>query len=222
MPYSMKKKTDDKTESLQKPNGVKILAFSIALFALLVFLIHKVGGRPPGRISVYKFDRSLEGFEPVGEPLGKMRLVKNPEGLEKGDGALQYEYENRVDHFTGVGTLNARLDNFKQINLWVRTDEERTLGVVADEYESGAVYVYSFKVKPGKWHKETCPSDFFILSPGSKDTNNLLDTDRMNNRLIIADLSGFEGVIGPNRFTIARVEIVRPKQDDNKNREAQQ
>jgi hypothetical protein len=186
-----------------------VIAASVALFALIVGLAHLLGVEKKEPIQLYTFQKSLGQFKPVGEPEGKAEVDHSPPGMEPGQGALRYTYENQVDHFTGVGSLSVPVSGFSSIHVEVYSREERTLGIVIDELDSGAVYVYTFKAKGGAWTRETCVPDLFLPSSGSSDADGRLDHHRLNSRIIVADMSGFEGNIGPNTFWISRIEILK-------------
>lgn len=192
-------------------NSAAILIFSIAVFLLLLLALHIAASSGKGPVTTYSFDRGTWGFQPVGSPLGKIEITRDAPGLPKGNGALSCTYENQVDNFTGIGTNSAPLDNFREIEVTVLSKEDRTLGVVVDEAETGAVYVYTFQVKAGQWVTEKCPPDLFLLSPASSDTNNRLDVENLNSRLVIADMSGFQGEIGQNSFWVSKIVINRGK-----------
>ncbi len=182
-----------------------VIGLSVLIFLFFVALVNWAGNRQAGPVTRFDFSRSASGFRPVGEPAGTIRPGDDTQGRP----ALAYAYENQADHFTGVGTLDAPLKNFTDIRVAVYSQQERTLGVVIDEEESGAVYVYTFVAPAGEWLEQHCPPDLFMLSPGSSDTNNMLDTDQLNTRLIIADMSGFEGITGENTLWIESITITR-------------
>ena len=182
-----------------------MIGFSLAVFLVFVAAVNWAGIRGSGPVSEFDFSRGALGFSPVGEPAGTIRPKVNTDS----GAALEYKYENRVDQFTGVGTLKAQLSGFTGIRVTVWSEKERTLGVVLDEKETGAVYVYTFQAPAGKWVTRDCAPDLFMLSPGSSDTNNLLDAHQLNTRLIIADMSGFEGDAGPNVMRLRSITITR-------------
>lgn len=159
---------------------------------------------------IFNFGRSTDTFRPVaaqGQPDGKISIVRDAPGLN-GKGCLQFEYYNEVDRFVGVGTLEPNLNNFKQIKIRMCSKEERIFVVSVDE-ETGPVYLYVFELRPGEWTDVTAAPDKFIPSSHGPDPNGKLDVDRLTRRLTIADLSGDRGIIGPNKFWIEKIEIIR-------------
>lgn len=189
---------------------LKILYFSVIIFLLIITAVH-FSALYFGNRGLITFDKGNAGFEPVGEPSGTTFADSSPPDSDNKLVALRYSYETQVDQYSGIGAMGMSLNGFTALKIRIFSEKERTMGVVVDEEETGAHYVYSFKAPAGKWIEETCPPDLFMLSPGSSDSNNLLDTASLNSRLLIVDMSGFKGILGPNTFWVSRIEILKEK-----------
>lgn len=203
------------TSRAQK-NLAMMSAAGLAVFVVILVVIYAanlfMGSR--GR-TIYDFERFKEGFRPVGVPEGELRITREAPGLQN-EGALEYKYENEVDKFTGVGTLGADLSGFTRIKLHIRSKEDRTFVISVDEIDGGTIYVYVFELKGGEWTEISAAPEDFTLGGGQSDNNGRLDVENLNNRLVIADMSGEKGIIGKNSIWISKIEIVRGNEQENR------
>ncbi|MCD4783480.1 MAG: hypothetical protein K8T10_06580 [Candidatus Eremiobacteraeota bacterium] len=192
----------------------KNIIFVGVILALFLIFILVFRPRPPA--SVYNYQNFKSAFYPISgggaddnkaekKINGKISLTHKVEGLQE-KGCLKFDYENEVDQYIGVGTIKPVLNNFKEISLRIRSKNPRIFAIGIEEM-SGVDYLYSFPVKADKWIEVTVTPGDFVLSSSESDPNGKFDLDNLNNRLVIADLSGQRGEIGKNIFWIEKVEI---------------
>jgi len=206
------------TLKVQKPEdplfNKRNLIFVGVILVLFVVFIFIFRPRPPA--SVFNHENFKGAFYPISgggaddnkaekQVKGKIKITDKVEGLiEKS--CLEFDYENEVNQYIGVGTLKPNLNNFREIIVRIRSKESRTFGLGIEEM-SGTDYIYSFPLKSGQWTEISATPGDFMPSHGERDENGKLDLDRLNSRLVIADLSGQKGEIGKNVFWIEKVEI---------------
>ncbi len=184
-----------------------IVAVTFLLFGIYVAFMHYLKKSENKSRIVFSFDRYLCNFKAMGKPEGDLSLDKNPPNSSKG--ALKYVYDNEVDEYTGVGRLGVNLNNFKEIRIRMMSEKDRIFAVSVDEKDTSAVYLYVFHLKGGKWQDVVAKPSDFQLSAASSDPNGVLDLSNLNSRLVIADLSGDRGIVGPNTFWIEKIEVVK-------------
>lgn len=214
----MKPPVDRVTPKLEKPQRPLIIDMAKVIVVLvtigiiaglyILFNMARLQSQAPG-ITILTFDKYTEGFKPVGVPEGTISLTRKAPGLKEGQGALQYDYKNVADKYVGIGTLRTNPNNFKEIKLKICSKKDRTFAIGLEEIEDGSSYVFVFNLKANRWTEVKATPDAFRLSRGSPDGNNRLDIDSLNNRLMIADMSGYKGEIGENTFWLSSVEIER-------------
>lgn len=160
-------------------------------------------------ITKIEFINSYNSFSSIDKIPGDLDLVKEIPGLENGEGAIRYSYENKPSDYSGIGTLSADLNNFTEIKVRIRSEKKRIFAIAIFEIEKGSIYVRIFEVESDKWTVVKAVPSEFILSSGSTDSNDKLDIAKLDTKLFVADMSGFKGITGPNIFWVSEIDITK-------------
>jgi hypothetical protein len=156
----------------------------------------------------YRFDRSVKGWSPMGQPEGMVDIVPDMEAPEGGKGCLRYSYAAVKDQFSGVAMWVPNLKHMASIEMWVKSDESRDL-VIGVEQEDGASFLCYVPVRQGVWTYAKAEPRFFILNLATPSRSLQLDVSRLMNKIFLADVSGLRGTTGPNRFHISALKVTR-------------
>lgn len=188
-----------------------------ALFAAIIIAVLLIALLKVGEISLlqkktlrYDFGKGNYSFKPVGsvgQKEGTLSIVESIEGSDN-NRCLQFEYYNKVDSFIGIGTMEPDLSGLKEIRLRIRSGEDRIFAISLDELQ-GRVFIYPFELKKGQWTEITAKPEDFIISAHLQETERKLNPAELSRRLVIADLSGDRGIIGPNTFWVDWIEIAK-------------
>jgi len=197
-----------KEDPLFNTRNLIFVSITLGIFLIFVLAMSYYGSKTANeKRFVYSFNSPNRVFHPIcsGGKHEKITFVKDVPGMKAG-GCLKLSYTNDVDKFIGIVTINPRMKNFKEILLRIRSAEDRIFGISVEEI-TGPVYIYTIKLKANKWTDVSATPEKFILSGHSRDPNDKFNTDMLVNRLVIADLSGDRGIVGPNTFWVEKVVI---------------
>ncbi|MCE1245151.1 MAG: CIA30 family protein [Firmicutes bacterium] len=189
-------------------HNMVLVVITIVLTVVLIYFFRFAPGVSNQKTIVFEFPSSAGAFMPIaggGKSEGKITAPSGIPGAT-GKACLQYDYENEVDQFFGVVTIKPDMKNFENIKFRIKSKTDRTFAVSVQEI-SGVVYMHIFQLKADQWQDVSITPADFSPSADAHDANGKLDCDQLNSKLVIADMSGDKGIIGPNTFWIDRIEI---------------
>jgi hypothetical protein len=199
-----------KEDSILGKQNMLLALITIVLTVVVIVAFKVIPGSSDQKTFVFEFPSSVRAFMPIaggGKSEGKISAVSGIPGAT-GKACLQYDYENEVDQFFGVVTIKPVMKNFKAIKFRIKSKTDRTFAVSVQEM-NGGVYMHIFKLKADVWQDITATPADLTPSADSTDTNGRIDLDQLNNKLVIADMSGDRGIIGKNTFWLDKVEVER-------------
>jgi len=194
---------DMKSEKECSRQGPDTRGASLGIVDFLTVAAKKEGKKTVWIDSVELYDHELPGpalsagrsadtgqWLPLSPGLSSINILPRSPGMKEPMETIEFEYTLEPGTIVAMARMGFDLQGFSAISFQVKTSEPSEMVLVVEE-KNRARYIHTFPTGENRWQRVRVTPDQFTLAPDSADDNTMIDRERLNGILCLADMDNF-------------------------------